>query len=215
LFYFGKRYYDAEIGRWICIDPAKQFFDGYNYTGGNPINLTDPDGLFTPEQIAGALKTASEYRISQSTYQLSAKGPPGEPVDCSGVAANCYPSLPPIDKDAKSGTDFYYNYLEERKGAPQVGDLVFFTWSKDNPHAHMGIITSVEGEDIKYTHAREKSNAVVESEITQYYKDNFNPEYRYDPVREYGPAGENNPVDEALGTSKAPGPWATGYVFPE
>ncbi|OGJ89918.1 MAG: hypothetical protein A2268_00645 [Candidatus Raymondbacteria bacterium RifOxyA12_full_50_37] len=42
--YFGKRYYDPEIGRWIYVDPSPQYFDVYNYTGSNPINRTDPTG---------------------------------------------------------------------------------------------------------------------------------------------------------------------------
>ncbi len=41
--YFGKRYYDAEIGRWIAIDALGQFHDAYAYST-NPINEIDPDG---------------------------------------------------------------------------------------------------------------------------------------------------------------------------
>jgi RHS repeat-associated protein len=48
--YFGARYYDAEVGRWINTDPAEQFYDAYNYCGTNPINGTDPDGSSTCEQ---------------------------------------------------------------------------------------------------------------------------------------------------------------------
>jgi RHS repeat-associated protein len=42
--YFGGRYYDAQVGRWISADPADQFFDKYNYCGDNSINEFDPDG---------------------------------------------------------------------------------------------------------------------------------------------------------------------------
>ncbi len=41
--YFGKRYYDAEIGRWVGCDPAKEFWDSYRYTI-NPIGHFDPNG---------------------------------------------------------------------------------------------------------------------------------------------------------------------------
>src|SRR3989339_1596332 len=44
--YFGKRFYDSEIGRWVGCDPKGQFFSSYAYAGNghNPIGSTDPDG---------------------------------------------------------------------------------------------------------------------------------------------------------------------------
>ena len=47
LYYFGKRYYDPEIIKWLSTDPDEQFFDSYAYTGNNfnPINALDVDGL--------------------------------------------------------------------------------------------------------------------------------------------------------------------------
>ena len=47
LYYFGARYYDPEIGRWLTPDPFG-FIDGpnvYVYTANNPINCMDPWGL--------------------------------------------------------------------------------------------------------------------------------------------------------------------------
>ncbi len=47
LYYFGARYYDAEVGRWLTRDPLG-FADGMNpylYVNNNPINLVDPYGL--------------------------------------------------------------------------------------------------------------------------------------------------------------------------
>ena len=47
LYYFGARYYDPEIGRWLTPDPLG-FIDGpnkYLYVANNPLNLADPYGL--------------------------------------------------------------------------------------------------------------------------------------------------------------------------
>lgn len=46
LYYFGARYLDADIGRWISPDPKEQFYDLYAYSGNgyNPINAIDPNG---------------------------------------------------------------------------------------------------------------------------------------------------------------------------
>ncbi len=46
LSYFGHRYYDANLGRWISTDPAG-FVDGMNlyaYVLNNPLGFFDPDG---------------------------------------------------------------------------------------------------------------------------------------------------------------------------
>ena len=45
--YFGARYYDPEIGRWLTPDPLGMV-DGpntYLYVNNNPVNLVDPYGL--------------------------------------------------------------------------------------------------------------------------------------------------------------------------
>lgn len=46
--YFGKRYYDPELGRWLEPDPAG-FTDSvnlYQYVFNNPFSYSDPDGQF-------------------------------------------------------------------------------------------------------------------------------------------------------------------------
>lgn len=48
LIYFGKRYYDPQLARWLTTDPAG-FIDGtnlYQYVKNNPFRYYDPDGQF-------------------------------------------------------------------------------------------------------------------------------------------------------------------------
>jgi RHS repeat-associated protein len=45
--YFGARYYDPAIGRWLSVDPlAEETFDvtPYHYTHNNPLNRSDQNG---------------------------------------------------------------------------------------------------------------------------------------------------------------------------
>jgi RHS repeat-associated protein len=47
LYYFGERYYDPSIGRFISVDPMTGTYPGlspYNYCANNPIILVDPTG---------------------------------------------------------------------------------------------------------------------------------------------------------------------------
>jgi RHS repeat-associated protein len=44
LFYFGARYYDAELGSFTSTDPMDEFWNAYSYCGGDPVNLWDPTG---------------------------------------------------------------------------------------------------------------------------------------------------------------------------
>lgn len=45
--YFGARYYDSRIGRWLSVDPLAEKYPGwstYNYVANNPLKYFDSDG---------------------------------------------------------------------------------------------------------------------------------------------------------------------------
>jgi len=51
--YFGARYYDSRVGRWLSMDPLSHRFPGfspYEFSISNPVNYFDPDGRSTRKQ---------------------------------------------------------------------------------------------------------------------------------------------------------------------
>jgi len=69
LYYYRARYYDANIGRFLQVDPqpGKIFkpatvFNRYMYVGNNPMNFVDPEGLF----FGGVIDTFKE--IGEGLY---------------------------------------------------------------------------------------------------------------------------------------------------
>jgi RHS repeat-associated protein len=47
LYYFGARFYDPEVGRFISVDPAMDGVNWYAYCYNNPVKYIDPIGLTT------------------------------------------------------------------------------------------------------------------------------------------------------------------------
>jgi RHS repeat-associated protein len=46
--YFGARYYDSELGRWLSVDPLSSKYPGFSpyvYTANNPLKFIDPNGM--------------------------------------------------------------------------------------------------------------------------------------------------------------------------
>lgn len=62
LMYYGARYYDATLGRFVSADTVvpnagnPQSLNRYAYTLNNPVRYTDPTGHFTDEEIQKSLK---------------------------------------------------------------------------------------------------------------------------------------------------------------
>jgi len=45
--HFEAREYDSRLGRWMVMDPARQYASGYLGIGNNPISGVDPDGRYS------------------------------------------------------------------------------------------------------------------------------------------------------------------------
>ncbi len=57
LYDFESRFFDPQTARFISVDPAMQFANGYNSMAGNPIMYRDPDGQWAliDDAVAGVV----------------------------------------------------------------------------------------------------------------------------------------------------------------
>jgi RHS repeat-associated protein len=105
--YFGARYYDSELARWLQVDPLADKYPGwspYNYTVNNPLRFIDPDGnqvvqpdpLFNygfgkgffnsiKNTVVGLYETVTNP-IESGKQILNAITNPGETIDAIGKA---------------------------------------------------------------------------------------------------------------------------------
>jgi len=68
LSYFGARYYDSEMGRFISRDPAQDGCNWFVYCANNPLTYVDPNGLAC-SSIAGYSKAEQDnlYKLLAET----------------------------------------------------------------------------------------------------------------------------------------------------
>jgi RHS repeat-associated protein len=80
--YMMARYYGAELGRFLSIDPARdsvdplnpQSWNRYSYTGNNPIRYIDPDGMHTAENHEEITDLALDNVMSEEALRDVKRG---------------------------------------------------------------------------------------------------------------------------------------------
>ena len=72
LYYFGARYYDPFICRWISPDPILTSTTPYGYVNGNLMNMVDPNGEFP--WLAAIMYAYQAYSVGKSVYDAYQEG---------------------------------------------------------------------------------------------------------------------------------------------
>jgi len=72
ILYARARFYDPGLGIFLTHDPARQFANPYTYVGWNPINATDPSGMWVDFAIAIGAAVVSALAASGIAVAIDA-----------------------------------------------------------------------------------------------------------------------------------------------
>ena len=154
--YFGARYYDSRIGRWLSVDPLSGLHPDYTpfaYVYNNPMLLVDPDGKDSI-QLKMAVDDAKDYvkhnpnrdpklYDPEGKGKTGAKGGPGKASDCSGLTSHGVKKAGMPDPAAKGvgrGVErSVQNTTQVIPALAKPGNLVVSHGNK-----HIGTLVSVE-----------------------------------------------------------------------
>jgi cell wall-associated NlpC family hydrolase len=149
----------------------------YHYALNTPLNLLDDSGLDSAQRQI-MVEAALAYINSGPTYKLGAKGPPGEPTDCSGLVDYCMTqageesTLARKDLGGGTGVQRIEAAGEEVKiSKAEPGNVVTFR-TGGNWGFHTGLITKVnmdkEGkvQSIEFVHSNSKANGASKSTLS-------------------------------------------------
>lgn len=101
------RYYDPKNGRWTQKDPLDQVTEPrqsnrYTYSGADPINLTDPSGLWFGEGVVNDVTDWTNDNLGLSGNELGGLG-----VDSTLGAVACWRGGPQLCGVALAGPTVY------------------------------------------------------------------------------------------------------------
>jgi RHS repeat-associated protein len=127
LYYYRARYYDPSVGRFLSEDPFRpeDAIDFYVYTSNNPINFTDPLGLYNthpdvpkplPPRLDTFMKCMDICTGKPQYVRATTNGDHVDPGHAAGTTLDLRPVGPASDKvfccAGQCGAKFV---LDERK----------------------------------------------------------------------------------------------------
>jgi RHS repeat-associated protein len=76
LYDYRARYYDADLGRFLQVDPVgyADQWNLYAYVGNNPLNATDPSGAFQEDRVERAQDLERDVSTASTVADLTRTG---------------------------------------------------------------------------------------------------------------------------------------------
>ena len=139
---YGARYYNAALGRWMCIDPlTEKYFNEspYVYVGNNPIMFIDPDGKIKIKVSVSAKMTTGQIGVEAKAFGVNVGG--SYSAGGAEQEVTIYATYDTKTKEFTFGASHTQRYVEEGSGSIQVGAL------KGGESSEREIVTDVNTKD--------------------------------------------------------------------
>jgi RHS repeat-associated protein len=116
LYYFNARYYDATTGRFINVDPVQDGSNWYVYCNNNPMNFTDPTGLWIESGWDAVSLGMGLWSLANNIKKGDTLG---IVVDSVGIVADTLALLTPVPGGAGAAIK---SYNTAKNGAKLASD---------------------------------------------------------------------------------------------
>ena len=128
------------------------------------------------EEISPENMSKAEFLIAKASQHIGTRyrggGTTSAGFDCSGLMFSTFKNIDMTLPRSSSSMAVGAGYKIDRSQA-QKGDLIFFTTNGRGSINHVGMITEIIGDEIKFIHSSVQAGVIISSTEEPYYKRRF------------------------------------------
>ena len=128
------------------------------------------------EELSPENMSKAEFLIAKASQHIGTRyrggGTTSAGFDCSGLMFSTFKHIDMTLPRSSSSMAVGAGYKIERSQA-QKGDLIFFTTNGRGSINHVGMITEIIGDEIKFIHSSVQAGVIISSTEEPYYKKRF------------------------------------------
>ena len=128
------------------------------------------------EEISPENMSKAEFLIAKASQHIGTRyrggGTTSAGFDCSGLMFSTFKNIDMTLPRSSSSMAAGAGYRIERK-KKKKGDLIFFTTNGRGSINHVGMITEINGDEIKFIHSSVQAGVIISSTEEPYYKRRF------------------------------------------
>ncbi len=128
------------------------------------------------EELSPENMSKAEFLIAKASQHIGTRyrggGTTSAGFDCSGLMFSTFKHIDMTLPRSSSSMAVGAGYKIDRSQA-QKGDLIFFTTNGKGSINHVGMITEINGDEIKFIHSSVQAGVIISSTEEPYYKKRF------------------------------------------
>jgi len=128
------------------------------------------------EELSPENMSKAEFLIAKASQHIGTRyrggGTTSAGFDCSGLMFSTFKNIDMTLPRSSSSMAVGAGYKIDRSQA-QKGDLIFFTTNGRGSINHVGMITEINGDEIKFIHSSVQAGVIISSTEEPYYKRRF------------------------------------------